>query len=406
MLMALLMPLRLVPLRALHARADVVSLTAMGSFELDLFSPARVSIFTRILKRHDDGCHDVASLHQTVSFGDRLLLARIPANRFAAAGVVRPSRTAEPIKQHAELTVTEEAAGADEVPLDETNMVVRALACFRTRLAQRDGGSLDVPRFRAHLIKRIPPGVGLGGGASNAATAMWGANELCGRPASAEELTAWSEELGSGVACLLAGEGAALCTGRALFYKPPNVRAVGPLVRPDVQPAGGSSAPHGLTIITPIGGARPSTPRLFRALADTDYSTLSQAAPKDLLEGLVALDEGQAGPAPSDCTASFDSFVNDLEPPTLACSTTLGVIRHHLLEVEGFRAASLLGAGPSIAAIGQPRGGGDALAQRLERACAETGEAGAALSIHVRGVQFARRSDKQWYTELSDQLST
>ena len=97
----------------------------MGNFEVDLFSPARVSIFTRVLQKHSDGCHEIASLHQAVNFGDRVLLARIPADRFAAAGVVRPSRTAEPIKQHAELTVT-----ADDpvgIPLDESNLVVRAL---------------------------------------------------------------------------------------------------------------------------------------------------------------------------------------------------------------------------------------------------------------------------------------
>ena len=61
-------------------------------------------------------------------------------------------------------------------PTDETNSVVRALALYRTRLAQRDGGSLAVPRFRAHLAKTLPIDAGLGGAASNAAAALVGAN--------------------------------------------------------------------------------------------------------------------------------------------------------------------------------------------------------------------------------------
>ena len=79
--------------------------------------------------------------------------------------------------------------------------MVRALALYRTRLAQRDGGSLSVPRFRAHLTKVLPVDAGLGGAASNAAAALLGANALCGGLASAEELKAWAVEgLGCDVA--------------------------------------------------------------------------------------------------------------------------------------------------------------------------------------------------------------
>ena len=80
-------------------------------------------------------------------------------------------------------------------------MVVRALTLFRTKLAERDGGSLEVPRFRAHLVKNVPSRAGLATGASNAATALWGANALCGSPASEAELAEWGAELGTEVAC-------------------------------------------------------------------------------------------------------------------------------------------------------------------------------------------------------------
>ena len=129
-----LLSTRLASPRGYVSRGHVSLSVAMGNFEIDLFSPARVSIFTRVLQKHSDGCHEIASLHQAVNVGDRVLLARIPADRFAAAGVVRPSRTTEPIKQHAELTVSRSSSmlsvTADDpegIPLDESNLVVRAL---------------------------------------------------------------------------------------------------------------------------------------------------------------------------------------------------------------------------------------------------------------------------------------
>jgi hypothetical protein len=99
-----------------------------GIFEIELFSPAKVCLFLRILGRRDDGFHDSASLSQTVDVGDSLRLARIPGDRFAAAGVVRPSRTSEPIKQHAEFSVSSPGSQLPAgFPLDQSNMVVRAL---------------------------------------------------------------------------------------------------------------------------------------------------------------------------------------------------------------------------------------------------------------------------------------
>ena len=380
-------------------RFRAVRLGATGNFELDLFSPAKVTIFNRVVKRHDDGCHEVASLHHCVTFGDRLLLARIPADRFAAAGVVRPSRTTEPIKQHAELTVTTETAGAEQVPLDESNHVVRALALFRTRLAQRDGGSLQVPRFRAHIVKRVPPGSGLGGAASNAATALWGANELCGRPASAEELVEWSHDIGGDVACFLAGEGAALCSGKAIFHKPPGVRAVDPrrLSVPTGGAAGGDAGGDAggerLYVITPMGGAPLSTPRLFRLLADSSYSTLSDAPPAELLERF-----GQAGATAEGRAAGMEAYVNDLEPAALSSSSALGALKRHLLGSGGFRLAVMSGAGPSFAAVGRLRDGDDedAFAARLAAECAAHTEL---PSVQVRRVDFASRVGEQWYAE-------
>ena len=54
---------------------------------------------------------------------------------------------------------------------------------------------------------------GLGGGSANAATALWAANELSGRPATEVQLQDWSGDIGSDISFYFS-RGAAYCTGR------------------------------------------------------------------------------------------------------------------------------------------------------------------------------------------------
>ena len=42
--------------------------------------------------------------------------------------------------------------------------------------------------FKVNLVKQVPAQAGLGGGSGNAATAMFGVNELLGRPATHEQV--------------------------------------------------------------------------------------------------------------------------------------------------------------------------------------------------------------------------
>ncbi|EPS58634.1 hypothetical protein M569_16179, partial [Genlisea aurea] len=67
--------------------------------------------------------------------------------------------------------------------------------------------------FQVHLDKKVPTGAGLGGGSSNAATALWAANHFSGHAASEKELQEWSGEIGSDIPFFFS-HGAAYCTGR------------------------------------------------------------------------------------------------------------------------------------------------------------------------------------------------
>lgn len=127
---------------------------------VSLFSPCKINLFLRIIRKRPDGFHDLASLFQAIGFGDTL-----------------------------ELSVLGDDAIQDEftcnmpgVPTDSSNLVLRALALMREKT--------QVQRFfKANLIKQVPAQAGLGGGSANAATAMWGANQLMGQPATLEDVS-------------------------------------------------------------------------------------------------------------------------------------------------------------------------------------------------------------------------
>jgi hypothetical protein len=131
-----------------------------SSSTLTLFSPCKINLFLRIIRKREDGYHDLASLFQAIGFGDTLELT--------------------PLSKDA--TADEFTCNMEGVPLDSTNLVLRALELMRTKTGVAN-------YFSANLIKQVPAQAGLGGGSANAATAMWAANELMGRPASLEQVS-------------------------------------------------------------------------------------------------------------------------------------------------------------------------------------------------------------------------
>lgn len=124
---------------------------------LTLFSPCKINLFLRIIRKREDGFHDLASLFQVIGFGDTLELEKIEA-------------------ENDKFTCNMEG-----VPTDSSNLVLRAISLMREKTGMEQS-------FSANLIKQCPAQAGLGGGSANAATAMWGVNELLGRPASLEQV--------------------------------------------------------------------------------------------------------------------------------------------------------------------------------------------------------------------------
>jgi 4-diphosphocytidyl-2-C-methyl-D-erythritol kinase len=136
---------------------------------LELFSPCKINLFLRIIRKREDGFHDLASLFQAIGFGDTLELTPLP-------------ETDDDDDDDDESSADEFTCNMPGVPVDSTNLVIRALELMR----EKTGVQMY---FKTNLIKKCPAQAGLGGGSANAATAMWGANELMGRPASVEQVS-------------------------------------------------------------------------------------------------------------------------------------------------------------------------------------------------------------------------
>mmetsp|Transcript_42203 Transcript_42203/g.112642 ORF Transcript_42203/g.112642 Transcript_42203/m.112642 type:complete len:458 (-) Transcript_42203:32-1405(-) len=271
-----------------------------GAWDIELCSPSKVNLFLRITARRDDGYHDLASLFQAISLSDKLSISKLPDG------------------------ATDDVFECDMegVPNDRTNLVLQAVDCFR-----ENTGSSQF--FKLRLEKTVPAQAGLGGGSGNAATALYGCNELCGRPGTAAQLEEWSKVLGSD-ATFFMSQGTAYCTGRGEILEP-----MAPLEAP----------PSSLYIVKPEVGL--STPAVFKALASSEWAnggvdTRSTMDPKALLGMHVD---------PSD--TSIEKYVNDLEPPAFECLPDLKALKERLLGY-GFDAVMMSGSGTSLFCTGEP----------------------------------------------------
>ena len=156
---------------------------------LSLPSYAKVNLSLRVLGRRADGFHDVVTILQTISLHDAL--------------------TFEPLDKGIELSCED-----SNVPLDETNLIIRAAIALQHEFRTGVGARID-------LKKQIPIGGGLGGGSSNAAATLIGLSRLWSLDVSFERLCRIASGLGSDVPFFLHGGTAlAVGTGTAITQMP------------------------------------------------------------------------------------------------------------------------------------------------------------------------------------------
>ncbi|ACB75724.1 4-(cytidine 5'-diphospho)-2-C-methyl-D-erythritol kinase [Opitutus terrae] len=165
---------------------------------LTLQSPAKINLMLAITGRRADGFHDLVSVVAPLAWGDTLVVEEV-----AAANHERSA-----------FTLTCDDPG---VPIDQANLILKAAEAFRAAT-----GWLGGARFA--LTKRIPVGAGLGGGSSNAATALRALNTLAATPLDAVELARLAASVGSDCALFL-HDGPVVMRGRGDRVEPLPERA-------------------------------------------------------------------------------------------------------------------------------------------------------------------------------------
>ncbi len=164
-------------------------------------APAKLNFSLAVLDRRHDGFHEIESLMVPVSLYDQLHMQRLPAGEFSLE-VIFAGRLAS--EQSHSL--------ARDVPDDDRNLVLRAARLLAERANVEAG-------LRIRLEKHIPSGAGLGGGSSDAASALFAASKIWNLDWTKDQLAELSAELGSDIPWFFAG-GAGLVHGRGEHVTP------------------------------------------------------------------------------------------------------------------------------------------------------------------------------------------
>lgn len=154
----------------------------MKRLKLLVKAPAKINLSLDVLRKREDGYHDVRMIMTTIDLADRLELTELAENRIE---IVSHNRY---------------------VPDDQRNLAYQAAKLIKERYGVQKGVSIVIE-------KTIPVAAGLAGGSSDAAATLRGLNKLWKLGLSAEELAKIGAEIGSDVSFCVYG-GTAIATGR------------------------------------------------------------------------------------------------------------------------------------------------------------------------------------------------
>ena len=235
-------------------------------------APAKINLALVVGPPREDGKHDVTTVYQRVALADRVALRPSPALRVTG--------------------------------FDGDTLVRDALA----GLARAVGAE---PRWAAQIQKRVPVAAGLGGGSSDAATALRLANETLDEPLATPQLERIAAGLGADVPFFL-HNGPQLGTGDGSELEPLDL-----------------PQDYWIVLLLPRGAAKQSTADVYRAFDEREGPLGYEERRRRLLDALAAVRR------PRDLAA--------LPPNDLASSP----LAQELRRLGAFR-ADVSGAGPAL----------------------------------------------------------
>ena len=254
--------------------------------------PAKINLALKVGARRADGYHPLATVYQAVSVYDELHAAWADPDVFK---------------------VVVSGEGADQVPLDDSNLAVRA-----AKLLARTHGPHDSLGASLSIKKSIPVAGGLAGGSANGAAALLACAVLWDLDISPDGLKVLAAELGSDVPFALLG-GTAVGTGRG----------------EDVAPALAQGSYHW---VLAYGFHGLSTAAVYRRFDELRPHAAQPTVPAELMNALRSGDPKLLAP----------TLINDLESAALDLQPRLRTVLEAGLEY-GALGALVSGSGPTCA---------------------------------------------------------
>ena len=178
----------------------------MGSNnDISLKALAKINLGIDVVRRREDGYHEVRMIMQTVQLYDRLDI----------------KRTQEPgIQIQTNLSF---------LPVNENNLIYKAAKLLMDEFSITDGISVK-------LDKRIPVAAGMAGGSTDAAAMLFGMNRLFSLGLTKRQLMERGVQIGADVPyCIMRGTALAEGIGEALSPLPPMVKCPVLIAKPSIS---------------------------------------------------------------------------------------------------------------------------------------------------------------------------
>ncbi|MCU1632622.1 MAG: 4-diphosphocytidyl-2C-methyl-D-erythritol kinase [Micrococcaceae bacterium] len=270
-------------------------------------APGKINVSLQVGPPREDGYHGIASVFLAVSLYEEVTATETPGDG---------------------ISVTVNGKGmlnlpADTIPLDRTNLAVRAAELLAEVSPGRTGVHLDI-------TKRVPISGGMGGGSADAAAALLACDALWGSGFSRDELAKIAIDLGADVPFALVG-GTAVGLG------------VGDQLTPAI-----SKTPLHWVLVTSAYGL--STPEVYRTLDAIRLRDGVEPDPQPQIDPAI-LGAMRAG----DALGLAPLLHNDLQQASLELAPALGDILD-TGKAFGALAGIVSGSGPTIAFLARSSG--------------------------------------------------
>lgn len=263
---------------------------------------AKINLGLDVLRRREDGYHEVKMIMQMVDLYDTLTFES---------------------REDDEIHI---ATNSGKLPCDENNLIYKAAMVLFEEVGKKIGVNI-------HLEKRIPIAAGMAGGSTDAAATFLALNELLGSPLSKEKLQEISVRVGADVPyCIMGGTALSEGIGEVLTALPAPPQAHLLIAKPDIDV---------------------STAFVYKNLR------------LDTIQKHPDIDDMKAAIQNGDLQGIADRMENVLETVTVPAYPIIGEIKD-ICKQEGALNALMSGSGPTVFAIYTDAAQAENVAKRIQ----------------------------------------